>query len=341
MAIRPTVGLMTTGVVIMARQRRRKGKPINGWLCLDKPEGMTSTAAVGFVKRVTGAAKVGHGGTLDPLATGVLPIAMGEATKTVSFVMDGVKNYRFTMKLGAATNTDDSEGEIVETSEARPSTGAIEAALSDYVGEIEQVPPAFAAVKVAGERAYDIARRGESVELEARTVEVQDLTLVERIDEDHVVLDLTSGKGVYVRAIARDLGRQLGCFGHVTALRRTRVGAFEAEDAVTPETLERLVRDDAFPQVLRPIKDALFALPSLALTEPQAERLRAGRTIRVAPHMITGSSAQAEGAEDEDMTIRAMASGDVVALARLSGEELSPLRVFNLKSSQPYHQAMR
>ncbi|MEM8949427.1 MAG: tRNA pseudouridine(55) synthase TruB [Pseudomonadota bacterium] len=335
----------------MARQRKRKGRPISGWLCIDKPIGMTSTAAVGFVKRVTQAQKVGHGGTLDPLATGVLPIAMGEATKTVAFVMDGEKQYRFTMRMGAATNTDDSEGEIVDTSDARPSTADIEAALGDYIGSIQQVPPSFAAVKVAGERAYDIARRGETVELEARTVEVLDLSLVERPDDDHVVFDLTCGKGTYVRAIARDLGRQLGCLGHVTALRRTKVGAFEAEHAVSPETLERLIQDDAFPQVLRPLKDALSGLPSLALTEPQAQRLRAGQSIRVAPHMVKGpgvvsgpsliarQDVQGDDGE-EDTTIRAMASGDVVALARLSGEELSPLRVFNMRTSQPYHQTM-
>jgi len=323
----------------MARQRRRKGLPINGWLCVDKPQGMTSTSAVGFVKRVTKAQKVGHGGTLDPLATGVLPIALGEATKTVSFVMDGEKNYRFTMKLGASTNTDDSEGEIVETQESRPATSAIETALSDFVGHIQQVPPSFAAVKVAGERAYDIARRGEAVELEPRSVFVRELTLVERPDDHHVVLDLTCGKGTYVRAIARDLGRQLGCLGHVTALRRTKVGAFDVGDAVTPAVLERLIEDEAFPQALRPLKDALSGLPSLSLTEPQAERLRAGRTIRVAPQMVTGPGVLGHG-EDENKTIRAMARGDVVALARLSGEELSPVRVFNMRTSQPYHQTM-
>ncbi|MEZ5931428.1 MAG: tRNA pseudouridine(55) synthase TruB [Alphaproteobacteria bacterium] len=330
----------------MARQqRRKKGRPITGWLCLDKPEGMTSTAAVGFVKRVTQAQKVGHGGTLDPLATGVLPIALGEATKTVSFVMDGEKQYRFTMKLGEATNTDDSEGEVIETSEVRPETSAIEAALGAFIGEIQQVPPCFAAVKVAGERAYDIARRGEAVELEPRTVMVRDLELVERPDADHVTLELTCGKGTYVRAIVRDLGRKLGCFGHVTALRRTKVGAFEADQAVAPAVLERLIADEAFPQVLRPLKDALSGLPSLALTEPQAERLRAGQTIRVAPHMVTGhgfagsgvQGGSPGGSEAEDTTIRAMASGDVVALARLTGAELSPLRVFNLRTSQPYH----
>ena len=311
----------------MARQRRRKGRPINGWLCLDKPEGMTSTAAVGFVKRVTKAAKVGHGGTLDPLATGVLPIAMGEATKTVSFVMDGEKQYRFTMKLGAATNTDDSEGEVIETSDVRPRTADIAAALPGFIGSIEQVPPSFAAVKVAGERAYDIARRGETVELEARTVEVKDLALVDRPNDDHIVFDLTCGKGTYVRAIARDLGRQLGCFGHVTALRRTKVGAFEAEHAVSPETLERLIADDAFPQVLRPLKDALSGLPSLALTEPQAERLRSGQTIRVAPHMVKGPGVLGDGpggSEDEDTTIRAMASGGRGRIGQTHGRRALP-----------------
>lgn len=338
--IRLRVSLMTARPV-MARQRKKKGRPITGWLCLDKPEGMTSTAAVGFVKRVTQAAKAGHGGTLDPLATGVLPIALGEATKTVSFVMDGEKQYRFTMRIGIATTTDDSEGEVLETSDVRPATAAIEAALPAFIGRIQQVPPSFAAVKIAGERAYDIARRGETVELEPRTVEVSDLELIERPDDDHVVFDLTCGKGTYVRAIARDLGRRLGCFGHVTALRRTKVGAFEADQAVSPNVLERLIEDEAFPQVLRPLKDALSGLPSLSLTGPQAERLRAGQTIRVAPHMVTGHRVTGSdvqgGSEDEDTTIRAMASGDVVALARLSGAELSPVRVFNLRTSQPYH----
>ena len=317
-------------MVTMARSRR-KGLPINGWLCLDKPKGMTSTAAVGLVRKVTRAAKAGHGGTLDPLATGVLPIAFGEATKTVSYVMDGEKHYRFTVRFGEATATDDSEGEVIETSDLRPQTEAIQEALVSFIGMIEQVPPCYAAVKVDGERAYDLARRGEVVELEARTVWVRDLTLVERPDDDHAVFDLTSGKGVYVRSIARDLGKILGCFGHVSALRRLKVGAFEAHDAVSPETLEQLVRDDAFLQVLRPLSDALSSLPSVALTMPQAERLRAGQSIRVAPNLVVG------GGEEDDTVIRAMASGDVVALARLEGAELSPLRVFNLSTSNPNH----
>ena len=205
------------------------------------------------------------------------------------------------------------------------------------------MPPRFAAVKIAGERAYDIARRGDVVELEPRLVQIDDLVVVDRRDDDHVTLDLTCGKGTYVRAIARDLGKKLGCLGHVTALRRLKVGSFEADQAITPETLERLIADEAFPQALRPIKEALSGLPSLALTEPQAERLRAGRTIRVASHMVIGRAAgggQYECAEDEDTTIRAMASGDVVALARLAGDELSPIRVFNLRTSQPYHRTV-
>jgi tRNA pseudouridine55 synthase len=192
---------------------------------------------------------------------------------------------------------------------------------------------------VAGERAYDIARRGEKVELEPRTVFVRELSFVERIDDDHVRLDLTCGKGTYVRAIARDLGRSLGCLGHVAALRRTKVGAFEAEDAIPPAALESLVGDDALPQALRPLKDALSALPTLSLTEPQAERLRAGRSVRVAPHMITPPIDEA-GGEQNERTIRAMARGDVVALARLAGGELSPIRVFNQRTSQPYHHAV-
>ena len=316
----------------MARSRR-KGLAITGWLCLDKPRGITSTAAVGLVRRITRAAKVGHGGTLDPLATGVLPIAMGEATKTVAYVMDGEKHYRFTLRLGEATTTDDSEGEVTATSDLRPDTATIEAALRGFVGMIDQVPPSFAAVKVDGERAYDIARRGETVRLDARTVWVKDLSLVERVDQDHVTLELICGKGTYVRSIARDLGHLLGCRAHVTALRRLKVGPFEIEHAVSPETLTQLVADDALPQALRPVKDALGGLPSLALTEPQANRLRAGQTIRVAPGLVVGGGEDV----DTDSVIRAMAAGEVVALARLRGAELSPLRVFHLSSSNPNH----
>jgi tRNA pseudouridine55 synthase len=302
---------------------RRHGRAIHGWLCLDKPEGMTSTDAVGRVRRITGAAKVGHGGTLDPLATGVLPIALGEATKTVAYVMDGDKHYRFSARLGEARSTDDREGEILETSPLRPDDAAIAAALAGFLGVIEQVPPCFAAVKVAGERAYDIARRGETVELGARPVRVHRLELVERPDPDHALFELECGRGTYVRALVRDLGRKLGCLGHVSALRRLRVGPFRADAAISLATLGQLVEDDALPQALVPVGMALEGMPALALTGPQAERLRSGQTIRVAPHLLVGEAG-------EEATVRAMTAGQVVALARLQGSELSPLRVFNL-----------
>jgi tRNA pseudouridine55 synthase len=302
---------------------KRKGRPIHGWLCLDKPEGMTSTEAVARVRRATGAAKVGHGGTLDPLATGVLPIAMGEATKTVAYAMEGRKHYRFTARLGEARTTDDAEGEILATSDRRPTSAEIAAALPAFVGVIQQVPPRFAAVRVEGQRAYDLARRGEAVELPPRTVQIDRFALVERTDPDHATFELVCGRGTYVRALIRDLGDQLGCFGHVSALRRLRVGPFLLEDAVPLPALERLVADDALPQALLPVGAALADLPALSLTQPQVERLRSGQTIRVAPGLLVGEP-------DADATVRAMAAGRMVALARLHGGELSPVRVFNL-----------
>jgi tRNA pseudouridine55 synthase len=302
---------------------RRRGRPIHGWLCLDKPQGMTSTEAVSQVRRVTGAHKVGHGGTLDPLATGVLPIAMGEATKTVAYAMEGHKHYRFTARLGEARTTDDAEGALVATSDLRPTTAEIEAALARFVGAIEQVPPRFAAVKVEGERAYDLARRGESVELAPRRVQVDRFELVERSDPDHATFELVCGRGTYVRALVRDLGAHLGCLGHVIALRRLRVGPFRIEDAISLTALEQLVADDALAQALLPVDVALGELPSLALTQPQVDRLRAGQTIRVAPGLLVEDP-------EADATVCAMVAGRMVALARLRGRELSPVRVFNL-----------
>jgi tRNA pseudouridine55 synthase len=306
----------------MARARS-KGLPIHGWLCLDKPQGMTSTEAVNRVRRITRAQKVGHGGTLDPLATGVLPIALGEATKTVAYVMEGRKHYRFTARLGEATATDDAEGAVLALSEVRPTTAQIAAALPRFVGRIEQVPPRFAAVKVEGERAYDLARRGEAVELAPRSVQVDRFDLVERPDPDHVTFEVVCGRGTYVRALVRDLGQALGCLAHVVALRRLQVGPFGAAEAISLTALEQLVANDALPQALLPVGAALGDLPALALTQPQVDRLRAGQTIRVAPGLLVGEA-------EPDATVRAMAAGRMVALARLHGGELSPVRVFNL-----------
>jgi tRNA pseudouridine55 synthase len=306
----------------MARTKA-KGLPIHGWLCLDKPQGMTSTEAVNRVRRITRARKVGHGGTLDPLATGVLPIALGEATKTVAYVMEGRKHYLFTARLGEARTTDDAEGEVLAQSELRPSSAEIEAALPRFVGRIEQVPPRFAAVKVEGERAYDLARRGEEVDLAPRPVDVDRFDLVERPGPDQVTFEVVCGRGTYVRALVRDLGEHLGCFAHVIALRRLRVGPFDVADAISLPALEQLVADDALPQALLPVGAALDDMPALSLTQPQVDRLRAGQTIRVAPGLLVGEP-------DADATVRAMAAGRMVALARLHGGELSPVRVFNL-----------
>ena len=302
-------------------RRKPAGRPINGWLVVDKAPEMTSTHVVNVVKRLTQAQKVGHGGTLDPLATGVLPIAMGEATKTVAYIMDARKAYQFTLRFGEARDTDDAAGAVIATSELRPTDDQIRAALPQFVGLIQQVPPQYAAVKVSGERAYDIARRGETVELAAREIRIDELELVARRDPDRGEFRMSCGKGAYVRAIARDLGRLLGCEAHVEQLRRTAVGPFNLDNAVSLDALARIVEDETLPQVLVPMTTALAGIPALAVTEPQALRLRAGQPVRVAPSLL------GEAAGDP-ATVRAMRAGELIALARLEGVELSPMRVF-------------
>ncbi|MEO1695245.1 MAG: tRNA pseudouridine(55) synthase TruB, partial [Pseudomonadota bacterium] len=258
--------------------RRQKGRPVNGWIVLDKPTDMTSTQAVSVVKRLLDARKAGHAGTLDPLATGVLPIALGEATKTVNFAVDSHKGYRFAVRWGAETTTDDSEGTPTETSDARPTIADIEDALPQFIGEVEQVPPQFSAIKVDGQRAYDLARDGETIALKSRTVEIEDLRVVDMPDAATTVIEAQCGKGTYVRAIARDLGRLLGCFGHVVQLRRTAVGAFEQDQAVTLDALRAVANGDevgdpphAVAQAyLQPISAALRSLEEVALTQNDA-----------------------------------------------------------------------
>ena len=215
----------------MSRQRKKKGRPISGWVILDKPVGMGSTPCVGKLRWLYKAAKAGHAGTLDPLASGMLPIALGEATRTVPYVMDGEKTYRFTVSWGSATNTDDLEGEVTETSDKRPNEQAVLDILDNYTGEIQQIPPKFSAVKINGERAYKLARDGEEVEIAARTVSIHELNLVEHTG-DTSTFEVLCGKGTYVRSLARDMGRELGCFGHISVLRRTTVGPFSEEDMV-------------------------------------------------------------------------------------------------------------
>jgi len=303
--------------------RRRKGLPVHGWLIFDKPQGMTSTQAVARVKRLYDAAKAGHAGTLDPLATGVLPIALGEATKTVPFVVEGSKEYRFTVRFGAETDTDDSQGKPTDTSETRPTDAEIEAKLPDFTGEIDQVPPRYSALKVDGARAYDLARDEEDFELAPRRVSIARLALVDHPDQDRCVLEARCGKGTYVRALARDLGRALGALGHVEALRRTRVGDFDEARAVTLATLDKLAESgghEALMTVLEPVETALRDIPALVLSSPDADRLRRGQ-----PVLLRGRDAPiVEG------TVYAISRGTLVALGEVSKGELKPRRIFNL-----------
>jgi len=301
--------------------RRRKGSPVHGWLIFDKPEGMNSTRAVGLVKSLYDAAKAGHAGTLDPLATGVLPIALGEATKTVPFVVEGSKVYRFTVRFGIETNTDDAEGKVTASSDRRPSSPEIEATLPRFTGEIIQVPPRFSALKVEGARAYELARDEEQFELEPRPVSIARLTLVAHPDKDHCILETECGKGTYVRALARDLGRALGSHGHVAALRRTRVGPFGEDRAVSVERLEALASDrDDLVAALEPVEIALRDIPALAVSAADAARLRRGQ-----PVLLRGRDAPILAG-----TIYAMARGTLVAVGEVSEGELKPRRIFNL-----------
>jgi tRNA pseudouridine55 synthase len=298
---------------------------VHGWLVLDKPVGMTSTHAVSVIKRLFTAKRAGHAGTLDPLASGALPIALGEATKTVPFVMDGRKLYRFTVRWGEERDTDDAEGRVTETSDKRPSAEAIRALLPAYTGTIQQVPPRYSAIKIEGERAYDLARDGETVELAARPVEIARLELVETPDPDHAVLEAECGKGTYVRSLARDLGRALGCFGHVSALRRAAVGPFGAETMILLEDLEALCHRAAAGEVrladaLMPVETALDDIPALAVSRADAARLQRGQAV-----LLRGRDAP-----NFRGPVYVTVSGQLLALAELDHGEIVPKRVFNL-----------
>ncbi len=305
----------------MSKPRTEK-RDVHGWLVLDKPTDITSTSAVGAARWALKARKAGHAGTLDPLATGVLPIAFGEATKTVAYAMDGMKRYRFTVAWGAETDTDDVEGRVVARSERRPDRAEIEALLPRYHGVITQVPPTYSAIKVEGERAYDLARDGEAVALEAREVEIVALSLVDVPDADHAVFACECGKGTYVRALARDMGRDLGCLGHIVQLRRTRVGAFDETMATGLDAVKAL-RDQP-PGVetglLLPVETALSDLPEVAIDRTAAERLRRGQ-----PVLLRGRDAPIVEGE-----AYATCFGDLVAIGEVARGEFLPKRVFNL-----------
>ncbi len=295
---------------------RSKREEVNGWLVLDKPQGMTSTHAVSRLKRIFNAKKAGHAGTLDPLATGILPIAFGEATKTVPFVQDGEKAYRFTVKWGTETDSDDADGAVTKTSERRPEREDIEALLPRFIGTIMQTPPIYSAIKVNGERAYDLAREGEEVVLAAREVTIHALRLTSFTPEE-AVLEAECGKGTYVRAIARDLGQLLECYGHVTALRRTRVGPFREEDAVP---LAELEAEDAQPfEDLLSVQAGLTELPCVVVDRNAAARLRRGQSL-----MLRGRDVPSEG------LAYASCCGVPVAFGDVQAGELLPRRIFNL-----------
>jgi tRNA pseudouridine55 synthase len=303
--------------------RKRKGRDVSGWLSLDKPIGRTSTDMVGAVKRLFSAAKVGHAGTLDPLATGVLPIALGEATKTVSFVQEGRKVYRFTVRWGVETDTDDAEGTAVATSDIRPDQATIVAALPEFTGELMQRPPAFSAIKIGGERAYDLARAGEVVDVEERPVSIHRLAVVEVSDADHTILEAECGKGTYVRALARDLGRKLGARAHVAALRRLRVGPFDEASTITLEgliTAREAGGADTLDRYLRPIAFALGELPEIRFVAADGASVKRGQSV-----LLRGRDAPVLSG-----FVHATVAGQSVAVGEIAEGSFHPRRVFNV-----------
>lgn len=302
--------------------RKRKGTPIDGWLAIDKPVGIGSTKVVAEVRRILGAAKVGHGGTLDPLASGILPIALGEATKTVQWVMDGSKTYRWRVRWGQASSTDDGEGEIVATSDVRPSREQILAAIPQFLGSIEQVPPVYSAIKIDGERAYDLARAGEEVAMKTRIVQIDRFELVGQPDADHADFEVACGKGTYIRALARDIAKAVGTCGHVTILRRIACGPFNEANAIPLDKFREVGQGPAPRNLLLPVETALDDIPALALTEAEARRLHSGQTLT--PDGVATRFGDGQ-------IVRAMNGTLLVALARVEGGLVRSVRVMNLK----------
>jgi tRNA pseudouridine55 synthase len=309
---------------------KRKGEPVHGWLVLNKSSGITSTKALSIARRLLNANKAGHAGTLDPLADGVLPLAFGEATKTVPYLVDARKTYRFTVRWGQETTTDDREGPVVRSSDMRPTAQQILAGLPAFIGRVLQVPPAFSAILVDGQRAYDLARDGADVLLQARETEIFQLELLDQPDGDHTVFHMACGKGTYVRAFARDIGRALGCFGHVASLTRTSVGPFRLSDAITLEKLEESAKEPLTTRGLRPLATVLDDIPALAVTDQEASQLRLGRAV-----LARGRLFFSEGVADDSGSHAMPAvycrtrSGDPVAIAVFEAGEVKPIRVFN------------
>jgi tRNA pseudouridine55 synthase len=318
--------------------RRRKppegARAIDGWLVVDKPLGLSSAAVVARLRRVLKPMRIGHGGTLDPLATGILPVALGEATKTVSYAMEGTKAYTFTVRFGECRDTGDAEGTIVETSDRRPETAAIEAVMARFTGEIEQIPPAYSAIKLGGKPAYARARKGEVLDLKPRTVMIHDLRLIERPDLDHAVFEATCGKGVYIRALGRDLAVALGTVGTLTKLRRTQVGPFFEGDAIPLDNLITMGHSAPAFEYLHPVETVLDDIPALAVTGKQAADIRHGRPVRVLRTGGPGPQGAGQSAESSELSdgtvVCAMEGNKLVALARYCSGEIRPVRVLNI-----------
>jgi tRNA pseudouridine55 synthase len=313
--------------------RRKKGNPVHGWVILDKPQGMTSTQAVAAVRRIFNAQKAGHAGTLDPMATGILAIALGEATKTVPYAMDAAKIYRFTARWGEGRDSDDAEGAVTGTSNKRPTRGEIEAVLPRFTGSLSQTPPAYSAIKVAGERAYDLARDGETVSLEPRQVQVFEARLLDA-QPDQAEFEILCGKGTYVRSWVRDIALALGTLGHVSALRRTRLGSWTEKDAVGLDTLTPFMHSPAAFGYLRPLSTALDGIPALALSGPDTVRIRSGNPILIRANLFARMQGDFREGELPGQTVYLKdEEGSPVALAEIAEGELRPFRVFNFSQN--------
>lgn len=313
--------------------RRKKGQPVHGWVILDKPLGMTSTQAVAAVRRIFDAQKAGHAGTLDPLATGILAIALGEATKTVPYAMDADKIYRFTAIWGEGRDSDDAEGVVTGTSLVRPSRDQIEAILPRFTGLLSQTPPAYSAIKVGGERAYDLARDGEQVVLEPRNVMVYEARLLNAV-QDSAEFEIRCGKGTYVRSWVRDIAQALGTLGHVGALRRARLGSWEEKDAVTLDTLTPFMHSPAAFGYLRPLATALDGIPALAVGGPDTVRIRSGNPILIRANLFARMQDGFGDGELQGQTVYLKdEDGSPVALAEIAEGELRPFRVFNFSQN--------
>ncbi len=310
--------------------RRKKGAPVHGWVIVDKPQGVTSTQVVGAVRRIFDAQKAGHAGTLDPMATGVLAVALGEATKTVPYAMDAEKIYRFTASWGESRDSDDAEGAVTGTSDKRPTRAEIEAAIPKLVGMIQQTPPVYSAIKVDGERAYDLARDGEAVVLEPRLVFIRSARLLAQPDVDMAEFEMVCGKGTYVRAWVRDLALAMGGLGYVSKLRRLAIGNFKVSDAVGLETLRGFMHSPAAFEHLRPLSTALDGIPALAVTGQDAVRLKSGNPILVRPRDFARIAESTQADDLQGLTVfLSTGEGEPVALAQFAEGELRPFRVFN------------